>query len=109
MQPAVERMQEALSDISIARLPIVSLLTNVTATPVHTIDQIKPRLLEQITGRVRWTETIGAMIAADVKEIVEIGAGKVLSGLNKRIAPSLVTMNVEKPEELEAFAQVLSA
>jgi len=109
MQPAVERMQEALADIMITQLPIVSLISNVTATPVEHIDQIKPRLLEQITGRVRWTETIAAMRAAGVKEIVEIGAGKVLSGLNKRIEPGLVTMNVERPEELEAFAQLLSA
>lgn len=104
MQPATLQMQEALSAIYIDRLPCIPLITNITATPLEEPGQIKPRLLQQITGRVRWTETIQYLVEHGVKEIVEIGAGKVLSGLNKRIEPNLVTMNIETPTDLEAFA-----
>lgn len=109
MKPAIEKMAEAFNAINISCMPAVPLITNVTATPLESPDEIVPRLLEQITGRVRWTETIQYLAKHDVKEIVEIGAGKVLSGLNKRIDANLMTYNVETPVDLDHFSELLAA
>jgi [acyl-carrier-protein] S-malonyltransferase len=103
MQPAVAKMADALNALTLDRMPSVPLVTNVTATTLETPDQIAPRLLEQITGRVRWTETVQYLASQGVQEIVEIGAGKVLSGLNKRIDPNLAILNIETPADLDGF------
>jgi [acyl-carrier-protein] S-malonyltransferase len=109
MKPAIEKMAEALDAIELSRMPEVPLITNVTATPLDSADQIKLRLLEQITGRVRWTETIQYLVTQGIQEIVEIGAGKVLSGLNKRIDPNLTISNIEMPVDLDQFSELLAA
>lgn len=109
MKPAVEKMAEALNGIKMSRMPDVPLITNVTATPLDSPDQITPRLLDQITGRVRWTETIQYLAKQGVQEIVEIGAGKVLCGLNKRIDSSLSTMSIETPVDLDSLSNLLAA
>lgn len=103
MQPAIEKMEIALNAVKMDRMPTVPLITNVTATQLENPNQITPRLLEQITGRVRWTETVQCLASQGVQEIVEIGAGKVLSGLNKRIDPNLAILNIETPEDLDNF------
>jgi [acyl-carrier-protein] S-malonyltransferase len=109
MQPAAEKMKEALNTLQIPHMPQVPLITNITATPLKTIEQIVPSLLQQITGRVRWTETIQYLATQGVREIVEIGAGKVLSGLNKRINPGLTPLNLETPADLDLFMQLKAA
>src|SRR5262249_43979283 len=84
MKPAAEVMQEALGATAIAP-PAVPLIANVTAAPVGDPTTIRRLLVEQVTAMVRWRESILAMKAADVDTVVELGTGKVLSGLCKRI------------------------
>lgn len=106
MKPAAEAMAEALERVTIAP-PAVPLIANVTAAPVTDPAEIRRRLVSQVTGMVRWRETIASLPALGVEAVVEIGAGKVLSGMNKRIAPELKSANVETPADVEAFLKSL--
>jgi len=106
MQPAAEAMAKALAEVTIAP-PAVALIANVTATPIEDPAEIRRRLVEQVTGLVRWRETIGSLPGLGVETVVEIGAGKVLSGMNKRIAPELKSLSVETPADVEAFIRAL--
>jgi [acyl-carrier-protein] S-malonyltransferase len=108
MQPAAEAMAAALAEITLAR-PAVPLIANVTAAPISDPVEIKQRLVEQVTGTVRWRESVGAMAATGVTDIVEVGAGKVLAGLAKRIAPSLNAISVGAPQDLDAALALLTA
>jgi [acyl-carrier-protein] S-malonyltransferase len=108
MQPAADAMAEALATTTVNR-PAVPLIANVTAGPISDPAEIKQRLVEQVTGTVRWREGVAAIAAAGVTDIVEIGAGKVLSGLAKRIVPSLNAMSVGAPQEIDAALAVLTA
>ena len=108
MAPAAEAMEAALAQVHM-NAPVVPLVANVTARPVTDPDEIRRRLVEQVTGRVRWTETIFWLAGeGGVMNIAEIGAGKVLSGLAKRVGPAVVTANVGAPEEAEALAAEFS-
>jgi [acyl-carrier-protein] S-malonyltransferase len=109
MQPAVKTMQEALDSTEFLGDPQVPVIANVTATPIHSCQEIKSCLIEQITGRVRWVETIQYMVQNGIKEIVEIGSGKVLSGLIKRIDSNVSALNIETPADLDLFMKVHSA
>lgn len=106
MQPAAEEMAEALAEVRILP-PAVPLIANVTAAPVKDPETIRRLLVEQVTGLVRWRESVLAMKAAGVDSVVELGAGKVLSGLVKRIDRDLAASSAGAPEELEALAKSL--
>ncbi|WP_296818292.1 ACP S-malonyltransferase [Brevundimonas sp.] len=105
MQPAADEMAAALADaaISAPRPPVVA---NVTARPESDPEAIRRLLVEQVTGRVRWRESMEWMATeGGVTRFVEIGSGKVLTGMAKRIAPDAEAMTLNAPEEMEAFAK----
>ena len=102
MAPAADVMADALAEISMAPLP-VPLVANITAQPVTDPAEIRPLLVEQVTGMVRWRECVLTMKELGVDTMVEIGAGKVLSGLGRRIDADLGTMSVGTPETIEEF------
>jgi [acyl-carrier-protein] S-malonyltransferase len=107
MQPAADAMAEALAKAEIAPL-LVPLVANVTAQPVHEPATIRRLLVEQVTGRVRWRESIEWMATAGgVTRFVEVGAGKQLCGMVKRNAPDAEAMALNEPAELEAFAKTI--
>ena len=102
MQPAAEAMAAALADVKISA-PRVPLVANVLASPITDPADIRQRLVEQVTGTVRWRESIAFMAAQGVATFYEIGAGKVLSGLVKRIAESATGVSVGTPADIAAF------
>jgi [acyl-carrier-protein] S-malonyltransferase len=108
MQPAADAMAAALAETEVRR-PAVPLVANVTAAPISDPDEIKRRLVEQVTGTVRWREGVAAMAQLGVTDMVEVGAGKVLAGLAKRIVPSLNAISVGAPQELDAALALLTA
>ncbi|MEZ5996448.1 MAG: ACP S-malonyltransferase [Hyphomonadaceae bacterium] len=105
MQPAADAMAEALAKAEIAPLA-APLVANVTARPVHEPATIRRQLVEQVTGRVRWRESVEWMAGeGGVARFVEIGAGKQLSGMVKRNAPDAEALALNEPSDLEAFAK----
>ena len=106
MQPAADAMAEALGPIDI-RIPGVPLCANVTAAPVSDPATIREQLVEQVTGMVRWRETIANMAAAGVEEFVELG-GKVLGPMVKRIAPDAKVTSVMTIDDIEALAKEIA-
>ncbi len=106
MQPAADAMAEALAGASVMA-PFVPLYANVLAAPIAAPEEIRSRLVEQVTGMVRWRESIETLAGLGVGRIVECGAGKVLTGLVKRIAPDIELVNLETIADLEAFAKSL--
>lgn len=102
MQPAAEAMERALADAAL-RAPLVPVYANVTAAPVSDPDAIRRLLVEQVTGTVRWRESVEAMWAAGVTEFVELGA-KVLGPMVKRIAPDATVTSVFDMADIEALA-----
>ena len=106
MEPAADVMRDALGKTKI-RPPAVPLYANVTAAPVLDPDTIREQLVEQVTGMVRWRESVEAMVAAGVEEFVELG-GKVLGPMVKRIAPDARVTSVVTIEDIEALAKELS-
>ena len=99
MQPAAVIMAEALQRVDIGT-PAVPLVANVLAAPISDPAEIKRRLVEQVTGTVRWRESINAMAASGITDIYEIGSGKVLAGLAKRIVPSMNAMSIGTPADI---------
>jgi len=108
MQPAADAMAAALAETRVSR-PVVPLVANVTAAPISDPDEIRRRLVEQVTGTVRWRECVAAMAEDGVTDLVEVGSGKVLSGLAKRIVPSLNAISVGGPPDIEAALALLTA
>lgn len=102
MTPAAEVMARALAEVTL-HAPKVPLIANITATPVTNPDTIRELLVKQVAGMVRWRETISYMKAQDVQLTAELGAGKVLTGLTKRIEKELVGVSVQTPADIEAF------
>jgi [acyl-carrier-protein] S-malonyltransferase len=102
MQPAADAMRKALAGATIAR-PVVPVVANVTAAAVDEPEDIRRLLVEQVTGTVRWRESVLFMAQAGVTKFVECGAGKVLAGLLKRIDPNVSGMSVGLPSDLEAY------
>jgi [acyl-carrier-protein] S-malonyltransferase len=102
MQPAADVMRDALAEVSI-KPPAVPLVANVLARPTSDPRQIAQGLVDQVTGTVRWRESIAFMAAAGVTLFYEVGAGKILSGLVKRIAEGVSAVTVGSPEEVAAF------
>ncbi|WP_020178953.1 ACP S-malonyltransferase [Methylopila sp. M107] len=99
MQPAADAMREALAGVTISP-PAAPLVANVTAGPLTEPEAIRARLVEQVTGAVRWRESVAFMAGAGVTRFYEIGAGKVLSGLVKRIASGATGESVGSPEDV---------
>jgi [acyl-carrier-protein] S-malonyltransferase len=108
MQPAADVMAEALAKVTINR-PAAPLVSNVLASAITDPDEIRRRLIEQVTGTVRWRESIAYMAGQGVTHFLEIGAGKVLSGLVKRIADGAVGVAVGGPNDIAAAKDALTA
>jgi len=102
MQPAADVMAEALSKVSV-KAPVVPVVANVLAKPISDPADIIRSLVAQVTGTVRWRESVAAMAGAGVTKFYEIGAGKVLSGLIKRIADGATTGAVGTPDDVATF------
>ena len=102
MQPAAAEMQAALAEVRMGA-PKVPLVANVLAAPVRDPAQIKPLLVRQVTGTVRWRESVAFMAGQGVTHFVEVGAGKVLAGLVKRIAENATSACAGTPADIEAF------
>lgn len=102
MQPAADAMRAALADIAL-RAPSVPLVANVIASEVADPAQIKNLLVEQVTGMVRWRESVMYMKTRGVTETVELGAGKVLTGLTKRIEGDMTGRAIGTPKDIEEF------
>jgi [acyl-carrier-protein] S-malonyltransferase len=101
MQPAAEKMAEALA-VAPLQSPLVPVFANVTASPVADADQIRHLLVEQVTGRVRWRESVGAMWDAGVTDFVEFG-GKVLGPMVKRTVPDAEVASLVSMDDIEAL------
>ncbi len=106
MVPAAEEMKEALAE-AIINVPAVPVVSNVTAQATNVPDDIRTLLVDQITGMVRWRESVLWMKAQGVTEMVEIGAGKVLSGLVRRIDKEIACASIETPEQIDALVKKL--
>jgi [acyl-carrier-protein] S-malonyltransferase len=102
MQPAADAMRDALAGIAI-KPPCIPLVANVLARPVTDPHEIARGLVQQVTGTVRWRESVAFMAATGVDTFYEVGAGKVLSGLVKRIAQGASAVTIGSPEEVVAF------
>ena len=106
MEPAARIMAEALDGVEIAA-PTVPLVANVEASAVTDPGRIRALLVAQVTGRVRWRESVAWMAGQGVREILEIGAGKTLSGMARRIDRSLEARPIGTPEDVKAAAAAL--
>jgi [acyl-carrier-protein] S-malonyltransferase len=106
MKPAADVMEEALAEVAIAP-PRVPLVANVTAQAVSDPETIRKQLVQQITGLVRWRESVLFLKQKGVATLVELGAGKVLTGLVRRIDPELTGVSVQGPSDIEAFIKTL--
>ena len=104
MQPAADAMEEALAAATIEP-PLVPLIANVTAERVEDPARIRRLLVEQVTAMVRWRESVLYMKAQDVDTLVEAGAGKVLSGLTRRIDRDLASKSLQSPADFEEFVK----
>jgi len=106
MQPAADRMAEALANVAM-KAPVVPVIANVAAGPLTDPVQIRQKLVEQVTGTVRWRECVGYMADHGVTQFWELGAGKVLTGLLKKNAPQAVGFALATPSEIAtAVAQL---
>ena len=106
MQPAADRMAEELAKVTIRPL-MVPVLANVTAKEANNPDHVRDLLVQQVTARVRWRESVLALRGLTVDTTVEFGGGKVLSGMVKRIDPELKMITLDAPTDLEAFRKSL--
>lgn len=104
MAPAAEAMRAALAETAVSA-PAVPVVANVTAGPVSEPDEIRRRLVEQVTGTVRWRESVSWMAQNGVTQLWEIGAGRVLSGLAKRIDRGLAARAVGTPEDISKLIE----
>jgi [acyl-carrier-protein] S-malonyltransferase len=102
MKPAADIMRAALGEVAI-KPPVVPLVANVTASAVSDPDEIRALLVEQVTGSVRWRESVLYMKAQGVAQLIECGAGTVLAGLTKRIDKEITALSLSSPEEIDAF------
>lgn len=108
MQPAADAMAKALAEVTI-KAPAAPLVANVLASPVTSPEEIRRLLVEQVTGTVRWRESVAYMASQGVTHFFEIGAGKVLSGLVKRITDGATGLAVGAPADIAAAKDALAA
>ena len=106
MAPAAEKMAQALADVTILS-PVVPVIANVSAKPVSDPNEIRQLLVAQVTGAVRWRETVSWLGAHGVTDVWEIGAGKALSGMVRRIERSIACRAVSTPEDVISAVQNL--
>lgn len=104
MQPAAEKMRAALAAIDL-KAPAVPLIANVTAERASDPAFIRDLLVQQVTGMVRWVDSVERMKQLGVTRVIEIGHGNVLTGLIKRIAPEIQTVNISSPADLETYSK----
>jgi len=102
MQPAADVMAEALATVTV-KSPVVPLVANVLAQPIGDPAEIVRRLIAQVTGTVRWRESVALMAAKGVRSFYEVGSGKVLSGLVKRIVENASGVSIGTPDDIAAF------
>jgi [acyl-carrier-protein] S-malonyltransferase len=102
MAPAADAMRQALAEVAL-RAPAVPVVANVEAAPITDPDAIRDALVRQVTSTVRWRESVSRMAGDGVTSMVEVGVGKVLIGLVRRIAPAVTTSGVGKPEDVAEF------
>jgi [acyl-carrier-protein] S-malonyltransferase len=107
MAPAAKVMAEALRAVELSP-PIVPLVANVVAGPISDPDEIRNRLVEQVTSMVRWRESIAWLAGAGVDVFVEVGTGKVLTGLARRIAEGAETLTIGAPDDIDAAVDRLA-
>jgi [acyl-carrier-protein] S-malonyltransferase len=107
MRPAAERLAERLADVALA-VPSVPVIHNVNVAPAGDVESLRRLLVEQLYSPVRWVETVASVAAQGVTAALECGPGKVLTGLNKRIADNLTTLPVFDPKTLEAALEATS-
>jgi len=107
MMPAADAMRDALAQVT-KNVPSVPVVSNVAVQPLTDPDEIAQRLVEQVTGRVRWRETVEWFGANGVATLYEVGSGKVLSGLVRRINRDIATANVATPADIDAALAALS-
>jgi [acyl-carrier-protein] S-malonyltransferase len=107
MQPAADAMAEALSKVEV-KTPAVPVVCNVLASAISDPDEIRKRLVEQVTGTVRWRESVSYMTGAGITDVYEIGHGKVLAGLVKRIEKALNATSIGTPADLDAAVPTLT-
>ena len=103
MAPAAERLADAIAKVEVSP-PTVPLIANVTAEPVRDPATIRALLVQQVTARVRWREIMAAMSRLGVATVIELGAGKVLTGLAKRGVPGADLVNIQDPADIEAMS-----
>jgi len=106
MQPAAEIMEQALGEIDVRR-PVVPVIANVSAAEATRPDDIRDLLVKQVTAMVRWRECVLAMRDAGVDTLVELGAGKVLTGLARRIDRDMTAISIEGPDDIDALVKIL--
>jgi [acyl-carrier-protein] S-malonyltransferase len=102
MQPAAKVMARELAEAPV-KAPLVKLVANVTAEAVTDPEKIRDLLVEQVTGRVRWTESVQYLAKQGVTQTVEIGSGKVLTGLSPRIVKEMQATSIQTPQDIENF------
>ncbi|GHB17841.1 malonyl CoA-acyl carrier protein transacylase [Pseudovibrio japonicus] len=102
MQPAADAMAKALAEVEI-KAPVVPLVANVLAAPITDPEEVRTRLVEQVTGTVRWRESVTWMADNGVTTLVEVGTGKVLTGMVRRIVKSLEGVAVNTAEDIDAL------
>ena len=108
MRPAADAMEEALDRVGM-QAPVVPVVSNVLARPISDPAEIRKRLVEQVTGMVRWTESVGWLTTeGGVTDLIELGTGKVLTGLAKRIAPDAIAASIGTPADVDAFVAALA-
>ncbi len=105
MEPAAEKLAEVLNDVDV-KTPRAEVISNVTAEPYKDGDEIKKLLVLQVKSPVRWVECVRYMKSKGVNEFIELGAGKVLTGLVKRIEKDVKCVNIEQPDEIELFIKL---
>ena len=106
MAPAADVMSEALADITL-QPPVVPVVANVTAAPEEDPGEIQRLLIEQVTSKVRWRECIIKMRELGVDTFMEVGAGKVLTGMIRRTDKEVTSLSVQSADDIDAFASSL--
>lgn len=104
MQPAAEKMQTALEKAKI-NAPVTPVVANVTAAEATTGQEIRELLVKQVTGRVRWTQSVSYMASKGCDQFIEVGTGKVLAGLIKRIAKDAASISIGEPGDIDQFVK----
>ena len=102
MRPAQIIMEEALNKLNF-KTPLIPIISNVNVLPENNPDKLRKNLIDQVTGTVRWRETMEFVEKRGIKKIIELGSGKVLTGIAKRMIKDIVTINIENTEDFKNF------